>query len=238
MTLLEHLKRDGYVRTTAKHFIGQDAYEDLRRGVVDLREAGLQIDTPLTDASKSKTYLRRWLGSSPVFDASTPWAKVAMETPILDIAKAYIPDATLYHYNIWQTLVCEQPPFSSQLWHRDYEDRIMLKVFLYLTDVDAGAGPLWYLPGTHSLGHRKNLRPSASIVDRVLRTSDKQMAAKVPESEWVELTGPAGTLLLVDTAGYHKGGYATERERWLYTCQFCTSKAKKRAGPPFLPEKP
>jgi ectoine hydroxylase-related dioxygenase (phytanoyl-CoA dioxygenase family) len=232
--LLGQIRRDGYARTTADVLLGADVYARLLAAVDDLRAQGLPPDKPLNPASAGKTYLKRWLGSSPVFDPASAWGQIAMETPIYALAKQYLGSPIIQHYNIWQTLPTSNPPTASQLWHRDIEDRVMLKAFLYLTDVDSGCGPLWYLPGTHATGKRHDLAPAFSLVNNIIRTSDKQMAAKVPASEWVELTGPAGTLLLVDTAGYHKGGYATQRERWLYTCQFATAKCRPRAGRPFL----
>ena len=37
---------------------------------------------------------------------------------------------------------------SSQRWHRDYNDERLVKVFIYLTDVDEDTGPLEYVPGS------------------------------------------------------------------------------------------
>ena len=34
---------------------------------------------------------------------------------------------------------------ASQLWHRDFDDKHLLKAFLYLRDVDEGAGPFEYI---------------------------------------------------------------------------------------------
>ncbi len=36
---------------------------------------------------------------------------------------------------------------ASQRWHRDYNDKHLLKVFLYMSDVDEAAGPFEYVPG-------------------------------------------------------------------------------------------
>ena len=41
---------------------------------------------------------------------------------------------------------------ASQQWHRDFNDRHLLKAFLYLVDVDAGAGPFEYVPGSAGSG--------------------------------------------------------------------------------------
>ena len=44
--------------------------------------------------------------------------------------------------------------------------------------------------------------------------------AVVPRAEWVVCTGPAGTVVVTDTCGYHKGGKPTVGERRLWTAQF------------------
>jgi hypothetical protein len=38
---------------------------------------------------------------------------------------------------------------ESQLWHRDAEDRRLIKVFIYLNDVGSQNGPFCYIPKTH-----------------------------------------------------------------------------------------
>lgn len=231
--LLDALRHDGVAVTTADDLLGPALWHELQAGVKQLRTQPI-ADAPLTDASQAKTYLTRYLGSSPIFDASTLWARIAMEAPIHALAEAYVPHAQLAHYNVWRTQVCTDPPKGSQLWHRDAEDRIMLKAFVYLTDVDQDSGPLWYLPGTQRGGRRRKLQPPFLLQQGIPRVSDKAMAKCVPQSEWRELTGLAGTVILADTAGYHKGGHALTHERWLYTCQFTTPHAVPRAGRPFL----
>ena len=50
----------------------------------------------------------------------------------------------------------------------------MLKMFLYLEDVDAGAGPFSYLKGTHGRGDRK-WSPGAENFDGYnYRASDEE----------------------------------------------------------------
>lgn len=232
--VLASLRRDGYVRLDAADFIGASAYDRLQTAVHERRAQPAPVET-LGPVAASKTTRTRWLGIHPVFDASSIWAQIALETPIRTVAEAYVPKATLAHYNLWQTTTATQPPSHSELWHRDAEDPVMLKAFLYLSDVTSSQGPLWYLPGTHRQGWRGALKPAQTLVKGVARTTDEQMAATVPESEWVELIGPAGTLILADTAGFHKGGYVLEGERWLYTCQFTSPYARMA---PFIPLPP
>src|SRR5690606_8644383 len=41
---------------------------------------------------------------------------------------------------------------EAELFHRDVDDWRFIKLFVYLTDVDAGAGPHVYVPGSHCSG--------------------------------------------------------------------------------------
>jgi hypothetical protein len=102
-------------------------------------------------------------------------------------------------------------------------------MFVYLTDVDEGAGPLSYAPGTHAQGIVK-ADPKAKLIRegngnaKVRRSDDMQMSAVVPAESWITATGPKGTIVFADTRGFHKGGLARQRDRIVYMCAF-TSKA-------------
>ena len=80
-----------------------------------------------------------------------PWLRFAVGDPLLDVVNAYRGLRTkLVDYDHWYTV-----PFSedyervkSQQWHRDPEDQHVVKVFLYFSDVDEGAGPFEYVPGS------------------------------------------------------------------------------------------
>jgi Phytanoyl-CoA dioxygenase (PhyH) len=131
----------------------------------------------------------------------------------------------LRYYNAWHNVPTHAPPRESQLWHRDPEDRCILKMFVHLTDVDEGAGPLSYAPGTHSLGTVKTKVQSQVFKEGrsyVYRSNDTQMNEVVPKNQWITAVGSKGTVVFVDTRGYHKGGFSVERERILYTCMFCS----------------
>src|SRR5262249_25761692 len=157
-------------------------------------------------------------------DPSDILVRFALQPEVLAIANSYFNMLTkLRSYNVWHNFPTHAPPRESQLWHRDPEDRCVLKMFVYLTDVDEGAGPLSYVPGTHSLGTVKTAAQSEIFREGrsyVHRSNDTQINEVVPKNQWITAVGPKGTVVFVDTRGYHKGGFAVERERILYTCMF------------------
>ncbi|CAN5365594.1 hypothetical protein BH11MYX1_BH11MYX1_20540 [soil metagenome] len=168
------------------------------------------------------------LGLLPKWDASSAFARFAHSTGVSEVANAYYRlEAQLRYYNVWRTFPVTDPPSDSQLWHRDRDDRFILKAFLYLSDVGPDAGPLTYIPGTHKKGH-VHLEPEAfkEPGHSNWRTRDDQMERVIPRSRWLQATGSAGTLVFVDTAGFHKGGFSTTTERNVFTCMFTSPLAE------------
>lgn len=172
------------------------------------------------DGDSQKSFIVPLLGDYPVLDPDDIFARFALQTPIVQIANAYLGMYTrLRYYNVWHTLVTQSGARQSQLWHHDREDRYILKIFVYLCDVDEGAGPFTYAAGTHLKGKMRR-QPRWFLEGGVQRSDDLQMAEAASPEHWVKCVGPKGTIVLADTRGYHKGGLARERDRLMYTCMF------------------
>lgn len=89
----------------------------------------------------------------------------------------------------------ESASFNAQAFHSDRERLAFIKFFVYLTDIDLTTGPHVYAKGTHKK------RPLALRGDR--RYSDSELAEKGIEIE--PICGPAGTIVIANTQGLHKG---------------------------------
>jgi hypothetical protein len=229
---LNQLKRDGIAITSASKLLGSPAsYDELSASIENLeleKEAQLadarrQADDPNTIGDKK--FVLPLLGENPVFDPLSVYARFALQPAVLQIANAYFGMYTrLRYYNVWHTLTTKSEPRESQLWHRDREDHRILKVFVYFSDVDDGAGPFTYAAGTH----RKRLRhePSYHLEGHVQRSRDDQMAEVLEPEHWIRAVGPKGTIVFADTRGFHKGGLARNDDRLMYVCMF-TSQASQ-----------
>lgn len=225
--VLSALNRDGIAITSVQALIGTDScYQELVEAVARAQDtmtdrfalARAAADTAAKTGGK--TFNLEYLGSCPALDPDSVYARFALQKPILQIANAYLGMYTrLRYYNIWHTLVTRLAPRESQLWHRDREDRYILKVFVYLSDVDEGAGPLSYIPGSHLKGKRRR-EPAYSVEGVVRRSDDAQMAEVTSPECWIKATGQKGTIVFADTHGFHKGGLAREHERLMYLCMF------------------
>src|SRR5262249_6503443 len=125
---------------------------------------------------------------------------------------------------------------GSQRWHRDPEDQHVLKVFVYFTDVDEEAGPFQYIKGSAEGGRYGGLSPWSKAMSsrlallrrRRLYPSEKWVEKRVDASDVATVTGPAGTVVLCDTSGLHRGGFARSRPRVLSYHTYVSPGARQR----------
>ncbi|MYM75970.1 hypothetical protein GTP56_27775 [Duganella sp. FT134W] len=97
-----------------------------------------------------------------------------------------------------------------QAFHRDSEDWRYLKVLVYLTDVDDGAGPHVYLHGSHLTQAPMRLR----------FYSDSEISSAHSADMLLTATGTRGFCFAVDTAGIHKGAAPALQPRLMLQIQY------------------
>jgi hypothetical protein len=144
-----------------------------------------------------------------------PLLRVALDEKLLEIVSAYLGLwPCLYSVGAWLNYATDAPPELSQLWHRDPEDLKLIKVFIYLNDVDERCGPFSYIPRTHPFGDEVL---AAHRLETKKRLPDDRMVRTFPPEAWRVCTGPAHTMILADTVGYHRGGKPMIGRRILIT---------------------
>jgi hypothetical protein len=152
-------------------------------------------------------------------DVNSPLLKLALDPKILEIASNYLGMwPRLTDAVAWLNFPTAEPAKEAQLWHRDPEDELCLKVFIYLVDVDEEKGPFSYLRGSQPLGTEAYRLP-----DRDIRVPDERMRTIFPEEDWFACTGPAGTIIMADTIGYHRGGKSKSGNRVLLTFAYTSN---------------
>ncbi|MEC4813803.1 MAG: phytanoyl-CoA dioxygenase family protein [Scytonema sp. PMC 1069.18] len=121
--------------------------------------------------------------------------------------------------------------FGTLLWHKDSEDRRMVKIIIYLTDVEEQHGPFEYIPvsltPTFSL---KYLRIYSKLWKaNHVGITDEQLKEIIPQNQWKSCPGPAGTVIFTDPKTTLHHGTLRKEERsalfFVYT-----------ANPPKRPE--
>lgn len=234
--VLADLDRDGIAVTSIDELFDNDSeFLKLEKRTVEiLRSRRDEISRLGSEAQSevrigSKTFNIELLGSEVEFDPDDICARIALEQRVLNVANSYLRmNARLRYYNIWYTFATKMSARESQLWHFDREDNYILKLFLYLRDVDEGTGPFTYAPGTHRRGAYWNRQPEYFFEDNVRRSTDEQMSAVIPKDNWITATGKKGTIVFADTRGFHKGGEARTQDRLMFTCMFTSPGSDSR----------
>ena len=104
---------------------------------------------------------------------------------------------------------------AAQMYHFDLDRIKFLKFFFYLTDVDTNTGPHCYVKGSHLDLPQK--------IDRDGRYEDIEIETIYGKENLIEITGKKGSIIAVDTRGFHKGKELLEGKRLLFQIQFSNS---------------
>jgi hypothetical protein len=230
--LLTSLREQGIAIAHVSEFFPSHVFDELVRyvksrwqspdvgQVLQERLAAYRLGKP----DVKKAFLVNLWPGEPVLDFDHPFIRFALSEPILATVNAYL--GMFSKFRAWRleaTIPMPRSvrPSSSQRWHRDEEDRKLVKVFLYLNDVDASAGPFTYLKHSHTTGKWRNLFPM--VPPRGSLRMPPNEDEYIPKSDVIAATGKAGTMIFCDTTGLHKGGLATEKNRFMCTLVYTSS---------------
>jgi hypothetical protein len=130
--------------------------------------------------------------------------RFGLHPELLKLAEAHIGLPVAFDGVTVQYTVADGRQVSTRDWHRDREDRRMVKLAIYLNDVDDAGGPF-------------QLLPQERAHDGGFYLSEAE-AAQVHAGEGctppVSCEGPAGTVVFADTARFfHRGKPATGQDR-------------------------
>jgi hypothetical protein len=235
---VDSLQEDGIAVVQFQDLLGGELWRDaaadiapfIRETEEAMRDAG---DQPV---KKDDLIVRRFFERAKKNDPEArqtlsyadPWLRIACSELMLDIVNSYRGDWTwLYYVDNWFTVPypSAEKRIASQRWHRDPEEQHVVKVFVYFSDVDGGAGPFEYIRESTTGGRYGELWPWGSE-DRHPPPHELE-AAIAPENQ-VVLTGPAGTMIFCDTGGFHRGGFARTKPRVLAAFTYVGSGHSKK----------
>jgi hypothetical protein len=166
----------------------------------------------------SKDFVVRRHGWGVMLGPDDPWLALALDPRLLDLANSYLGLWSKIEYvDLWYTkpAPADAERRASQKWHRDYNDRHLLKVFVYLSDVDEEAGPFEYVPRSAPGGQLGGLWPWRPLGDTY--PPQDELAEEIGDREVKTFTGQKGTMIFCNTSGFHRGGFATGKPRVLAT---------------------
>ena len=225
--VLQRLNKDGYAVVPFKELVSDPAVwheldADAARFAAET-EAGLAAEQGGAEAAlrrrEGKEFLVRKHAYGVELELEDPWLRLGYNRRLLDIANTYIGMwSKLEYVDLWYT-----PPMagderkSSQRWHRDFNDRHLLKAFLYLVDVDEDTGPFEYVPGSAPGGELDELWPWRPLGENY--PPQDELTEKISERA-VTFVAPKGTIIFCNTSGFHRGGFAKTNPRVLATVTY------------------
>lgn len=143
---------------------------------------------------------------------------ILADLSVLAVAQSYLgsqpvlDQVAMWWSTAFQKEACSE---SAQLFHFDMDRIKWLKFFIYLTDVTPRSGPHCFVPGSH----KRNGQPRDLLQRGYARIADEEIARHYPD--FVEFTGPRGTIIAEDTRGFHKGKNLEEGDRLVLEFEFC-----------------
>jgi hypothetical protein len=137
---------------------------------------------------------------------------------------------SVYSIHVFWTFGKLEQPGHTHSYHRDFDDFRFLSLFIYLTDVDIGDGPLHFIDGTHSIAaarsvlekvnearHHRGENPIDALDYFPPRSIDGDVPGAPADTVFAEsieaFTGPAGSTFIADTYGLHRGSIPGTRDR-------------------------
>jgi hypothetical protein len=141
-----------------------------------------------------------------------------LQKRLLNIVENYLGLPVAYHGAYFRRDLANNVKEKSRLWHLDKEDRKVIKIIVYLHDVNHDGGPFEYIPRSLTPTITRSLRDKYSYVQ------DNIIQKVVPSSKWKSCTGPAGTVVVADTRNvFHRGKIPVIADRFTifydYTCR-------------------
>ena len=152
-----------------------------------------------------------------VLDQKSWLYKIASDEKIVKIAQAYFGNqgCSLFYADYWHTVPTDQERIASQVWHRDSEDSRLLKVFIYLNDVDENNGCLEFVSKTSNGLEYSNLEPRFRITKSVRATQATNEFITKNKQLLVKGIVKKNDVIFCDTTGFHRGGFIKEGNRKL-----------------------
>ncbi len=104
---------------------------------------------------------------------------------------------------------------AAQMYHFDMDRIKFMKFFFYLTDVDTNTGPHCFVKGSHVILPKSLARDG--------RFSDSEIENYYGSDNAIEICGKRGSIIAVDTRGFHKGKELMAGKRLIFQIEFSNS---------------
>ncbi len=207
--IVNHLKKEGvYVTSLSELELGSTANL--------LKASDSQLSTM---ASPSNSHTGQKLPEIYTVTDLPEFSAWASEKRLLNIVENYIGLPVAFQGVHLRKDLPNENQFGTLLWHKDSEDRRMVKIFVYLNDVEEKHGPFEYVPLPLSSIYNLNFY---RIYYKLWQSGyvgidDETLNKIVPKSAWKSCPGKAGTVIFLDPkCVLHHGTLRTEERSALF----------------------
>jgi hypothetical protein len=160
-----------------------------------------------------------------VLELDNPFLKFHLDRSLLEVVAAYMgffPKFIMHSLHSMVLMPKNAKQKFSQNWHRDPDDKKIVKVFIYMTDVsDMDDGPFMYVKQSQLGGKWRSVFPQ--VPGGGCYVPDGMVESIIPEEDRQICLGKAGTIIFCDTSGLHKGGYCTNNRRIMSAATFVSN---------------
>ena len=221
-SIFSQLISNGIATVSGKEFLGADF--DLLLQVEE--DYNIWVNKNPTKATDEKSYEQKLWGGPNISRFPTDIdMQMALHHKFRTLATAYFQQQPqLFYCDYWHTVVGGQSQrVASQNWHRDLEDKRLLKVFIYFNDIAADNGAFQYVQESAlalKYGKKYPHQLSHSIYGAEM---NQFIESELPDKIF---TGVAEkyTIIFADTTGFHRGGFAKSGERKLFHFFYTSAK--------------
>jgi hypothetical protein len=192
-------------------------------GTEELKSDAQRLRADLAQAPRGEQATVR-LPRERLLECSSVW-QWGLGEELLDTVEGYLGLPARYH---GAGLRCERATGQAvgvRQWHRDVEDHQMLKLLIWLNDVDEDGGPFEYVDRLRTPDLTRSMRYISGYV------SDATFEQQAPHDQWRRGTGPTWTCVVADPRNvFHRAMPPTGRDRYSLTFTY-TSRWPLRTMP-------
>ena len=226
---LNTLKSEGVVNI--EKVFKSSIIKDIERDFNNLKEKFANLSPAKIDANidkkildkqifkKGEQHYQKFLKNIQIKDPfikSPKVLKMALNNTFIDIAKNYFNTNDVYitGVNFRRSYFNNLPATDTQMYHRDRNSYKILKVFIYLNNVDEDTGPFQYI--------RKSHKKWPLLSNRKYRWEDDYIEKENGKSSIFSATSQIGDIIIADTTGFHKGKKLNKNYRTMLTLNYST----------------
>ena len=225
--ILNEVKKNGfYVTNLDEIYSNESSYEEFSKTSIRIKN-NLSERLSKKDESlfkRGKTFVARYVDLNTNFIDLKPALDLVIDDFFYNISLHYLENTPkVTNIDFWLNIPnIESKKIGSQNWHKDFEDKSLLKVFIYLEDVSNNNGPFSYVKESHEHHSKKIPKELLRNFPDGIVLEEETILKYFPKNDLIKFLGKKNTVLFVDTSGLHKGGFIDIGYRYLFTFTYTT----------------